>query len=182
MPGGAAESGFVVADETRVAAGIRRLAASIHAGGDRLTGLIGIRRRGVPLARELARELAALTGTALPVGEIGVKRYADDLSILHERPMLDILPLPFAPRGARIVLVDDVLYSGHTLFAAMQHLAGEGVEAMRCAVLCARGRPNFAVAADYVAFRFDVAPDVRIEVELPPFETTTAITLKRNVG
>lgn len=140
-------------------------------------GLVGIRRRGVPLAEGIATRLRGL-GREVTVGEIGLKRYDDDLTLLHDEPRLDEEPLPFDPRGSRIVLVDDVLFSGRTLFTATAHFVREGVDSVTALVICARGEPELPVTVQDVGLHLDVGSGGIVDVHVPPYEEEGGIWLR----
>lgn len=151
----------------------------LHARHQEPFHLVGIRRRGVPLARKLARRLAGL-GRDVLVGEVTLKRYDDDLSLLHRDPEPEEQePLPFEAEGARIVLVDDVVFSGRTLLEATGHFVRKGASAVEAVVVCARGEPDLAVRAATVGMRLDVGPDTIVEVHVPPYEDDAGIRLRR---
>lgn len=168
---------FRVADAARVRALIDDLAArALAALPDRFT-VVGVRRRGVPLAEALVERWESRSGGDFALGEIALKRYADDLSILHERPKLLDKSLPDV-EGATVLLVDDVLYSGRTLFHAVELLVSAGAERVACAVLCSRGPNDVPVHADLVALQLDVGPGNLIEVHAPPYDDEWGVVLE----
>ena len=108
--------------------------------------LVGIQRRGVPLAHRIAEAIAEHEGAELPVGALDITFYRDDLSLVAQQPVVKGTDLPFDLNGATIVLVDDVLYTGRTIRAAMDALVDFGrPQAIRLAVL---DRPRPPRAAD----------------------------------
>src|SRR5918994_844816 len=96
-----------------------------QAGTDGLL-LIGIQRRGVPLARRIARAIAENEGVQVPVGALDITFYRDDLSLVAQQPVVKGTDLPFDLNGSTIVLVDDVLYTGRRIRAAMDALVDFG--------------------------------------------------------
>jgi pyrimidine operon attenuation protein/uracil phosphoribosyltransferase len=132
--------------------------------GDSETILVGIPRRGVPLARRLADRMGAFTGTRPEVGSLDITLYRDDLRGRPPRPLEETRLPDSGVDGLVVVLVDDVLYSGRTIRAAMDALRDHGrPAAIRLAVLVDRGHRQLPIRADYVgkniptAFGDDVA-------------------------
>src|SRR3954454_20172502 len=98
--------------------------------------LVGIQRRGVPLARRIAAAIEGSEATTIPVGALDITFYRDDLSLVAQQPVVKGTDLPFDLNGATIVLVDDVLYTGRTIRAAMDALVDSGrPQSIRLAVL-----------------------------------------------
>lgn len=146
------------------------------------SALVGILRRGEPLARMLQRQLAQLTGQAeLPLYALKVKRYGDDLSLLHaqtrltENPQLAQLDLA----STSLLVVDDVLYQGHSLLRTCAYLAQLGAREVRSAVLVDRCVCSQPVHADIVGIRLQVAPEDVIECNVPPYEAAFRIEVLR---
>lgn len=177
FPGTGRSPGFLLADAARVGAALDLLARRIHAELGAGVRVVGILRRGVPLAQELARRLAALRGEAVEVGTLRLKRYADDLTVLHDEPELGETDLPFDVEGARILLVDDVIYSGRTFLKALTHLDAAGARAVHLGALCSRGAQEVPLDADFVAMRIDVGKGNVVEVHAPPYEEAWAVRL-----
>lgn len=168
-----------LADKARVEDLLERLAneLTLEISGD--TVLVGILRRGAPLAALLATRLAALGVPEFPVGELKLKRYSDDLELLHDRPELDSGTLDVEVAGKQVVLVDDVLYSGESLFRAACFLREQGARVIRTVVLCQRGRPTMPVHADHVGLRLDVGENWILECQVPPYEAELGIEIKQ---
>src|SRR4029078_5059129 len=139
------------ADETRRAT--IRLSHEIvekQAGTDGLL-LIGIQRRGVPLAARIAAASAESEGTHVPVGALDITFYRDDLSMVAQQPVVKGTALPSGIDGRTVVLVDDVLYTARTIRAAMDALVDLGrPQAIRLAVLVDRGHRELPIRADHV--------------------------------
>lgn len=168
---------FLVADRDRVERILDRLADRIRVELG-TPAVVGIRRRGAPLAEAIARRLGA-AGAEVPLAEVTLKRYSDDLEVLHERVEMEEPDLPFDVAGSTVLLVDDVLYTGHTMMAAAGWFADAGAERIRIAVVCSRGTTAMPVRADYVGMRLDVGEDAIVEVGVPPYESDLGVELRR---
>ena len=113
--------------------------------------LVGMRTRGVPLARRLAANIAGFEGTEVPVGVLDFSLYRDDLSSLDLQPVVKRTDIPVSIDGKAIVLVDDVLYTGRSTRAAMDALIDLGrPRSIQLAVLVDRGHRELPLRADYV--------------------------------
>jgi len=113
--------------------------------------LIGIRRRGVPLARRLAEKIKEIEGSVVPVGVLDITLYRDDLSTMHHQPVVRQTEVNFPVKGKKVVLVDDVLYTGRTIRAAMDAIMDLGrPRNIQLAALVDRGHRELPIRADYV--------------------------------
>lgn len=113
--------------------------------------LVGIQTGGVFLARRLAREIAGIAKEDIPVGAVDITLYRDDLAGRSTQPMVKKTEIPFSITGKHVVIVDDVLYTGRTLRAAMDCLLDFGrPAAIQFAVLIDRGHRELPIRADYV--------------------------------
>ncbi|MCL4799773.1 MAG: phosphoribosyltransferase [Burkholderiales bacterium] len=142
--------------------------------------LVGIRRRGVPLAEMLRARLAAGFGfPRLPLVELAIKRYADDLTLLHPETQLveDPSHAGLDLRGKTVVIVDDVMYQGHSMLRAVDYLADKQPAEMRTVVLVDRDVARLPVRTDISGVRLDVAPGDIIECHVPPYEPELRIEL-----
>jgi pyrimidine operon attenuation protein/uracil phosphoribosyltransferase len=129
--------------------------------------LIGMRRRGVPLARRLATLIQEFEGTAVPVGELDVTMFRDDLELRGTRPTVHRSSIPQDVTGARVVLVDDVLYTGRTVRAALEAILSYGRPLqVQLAVLVDRGHRELPIRPDYVGKNVPTARDQEVEVRL----------------
>lgn len=113
--------------------------------------LIGIRRRGVPLAKRLSRLIAEIEGKEVPVGTLDITLYRDDLTTLTYQPQVQETEIPFPVEGKKVILVDDVLFTGRTIRAALDAVMDLGrPRLIQLAVLVDRGHRELPVRADYV--------------------------------
>jgi pyrimidine operon attenuation protein/uracil phosphoribosyltransferase len=152
---------------------VRRMAGELiekNRGVERLV-LVGIRTRGVPLARALGREMGQMEGSEVPLGSLDITLYRDDLSTVAPQPVVRTTELPIAAlEGWTVVLCDDVLYTGRTVRAALDHLVDYGrPRAVQLAVLVDRGHRELPIQADVVGETVPTAPDEVVEVR---FEET----------
>lgn len=129
--------------------------------------LVGIRRRGVPLAQRLARNIATILGREIPVGSLDITLYRDDLSTVAPQPVVQASQIPFPVDGRDIVLVDDVLYTGRTTRAAMNGLFDLGrPRRVRLCVLIDRGHRELPIEASFVGRHVQTTAQEIIEVRL----------------
>lgn len=129
--------------------------------------LVGIRRRGVPLARRLAARLKEFEGVDIPVGLLDITLYRDDLTELSSVPMVQKTEIGFKLPGTIVVLVDDVLYTGRTVRAALDALLDVGrPAAIQLAVLVDRGHRELPIRADYVGKNVPTSKREVVEVHM----------------
>ncbi len=113
--------------------------------------LVGIRRRGVPLAVRLQAKINEIEGINLPLGVLDITLYRDDLTTLDHQPVVHRTEVPFGIQGKKVVLVDDVLYTGRTARAALDAIIDLGrPQQIQLAVLVDRGHRELPIRADYV--------------------------------
>jgi len=113
--------------------------------------LIGIRRRGAPLAERLVERIREIEGFSIPVGILDITLYRDDLTTLARQPLVRSTEIPFPVSGKKVVLVDDVIYTGRTIRAAMDAVMDLGrPEVIQLAVLIDRGHRELPIRADYI--------------------------------
>lgn len=133
--------------------------------------LVGIRRRGVPLAQRLAERIERIEGVRVPVGSLDITLYRDDLTTLAEQPVVGATEIPFDLNGRHVVLVDDVLFTGRTVRAALDALVDLGRPAsIQLAVLIDRGHRELPIRADYVGKNVPTAKRERVEVHLREYD------------
>jgi len=170
---------FSIAGRADVDALLDQLALAMLPAVDEGTALVGVLRRGVPLAHALARRIKSSSGQALEVGELRLKRYSDELELLHELPELDEGSLSLDPRGRHLIVVDDVLYTGESLLRAVGFLRARGAARMQVAVLAARCGRTMPVHAEFVGCTLDVRPDWVIHCLVPPYEPELGLSIAR---
>ncbi len=175
-------------EETRLLLGagdvrraLNRIAHEIverNAGVDGLA-LVGIRTRGVPLAYRIARQIRDVEGTAVPVGELDATLYRDDLA-RRMKPPTGPTALPVDVNGRVVVLVDDVLYTGRTVRAAMDALVDFGrPRAIQLLVLVDRGHRELPIRADYVGKNVPTARTETVEVHLMEVDGRDEVVLRK---
>jgi len=129
--------------------------------------LVGMRTRGVPLAKRLAANMEDLAGLQIPVGALDISLYRDDLSLLNQQPTVQRTDIPVNIDGKSVVLVDDVLYTGRSIRAAMDALIDLGrPRSIQLAVLVDRGHRELPIRADYVGRNIPSSRDEEIQVQL----------------
>ena len=165
-----------IMDAEAVRRALTRIAHEIvekNKGTDRLL-LVGIRTRGVPLAERIAGNIGKVEGTVPPVGYIDITLYRDDLSFLDEQPVATETKIGFPVTGSRVVLVDDVLYTGRTIRAAMDALMDIGrPQSIQLAVLVDRGHRELPIRADYVGKNVPTSQKETIDVMLADVDGET---------
>lgn len=143
--------------------------------------LVGIYRRGVPLAQKLAQNIEATTGDRVPVGMLDISLYRDDLTVISEDPVSKKTELPVSPKGKTVVLVDDVLYTGRTARAAMEAIIQSGrPSAIRLAVLVDRGHRELPIRGDFVGKNIPTSKSEVVKVCIDPYDDKTCVELHDN--
>lgn len=157
-----------------------------NSGADNLV-LLGIRRRGIPLAKEIARNIEAIEGINVPVGELDITFYRDDLSPNRQDtndPVINsVLPenVPFMIEGKNVVLVDDVIFTGRTTRAALDACSSYGRAAqIQLAVLIDRGHRELPIRADYVGKNVPTSRSEHIAVQVMEFDGVDCVRLVEN--
>ena len=157
-------------DSEGIRKSIVRMAHEIIERGAREPGslcVVGIRTRGDFLARRLARVLKEMTGREVPVGALDITLYRDDLSRMEASPVVRATEIPFDVTGRRLIVVDDVLFTGRTVRAAMDALADLGrPESVELAVLVARGPRELPIKPDYVGKNLPTSKEDQVQVHL----------------
>src|SRR5256885_4240752 len=171
-----------IMDGARIDRALSRLASEIveenHGVGDLL--LVGIRRRGVPLAERMADKIADLEGQRPPVGILDITLYRDDLSTVGVNPIVNRTELPGDVEGRAIVLIDDVLYTGRTIRAALDQLIDFGrPRRVQLAVLIDRGKEHreLPIQADFIGKVVPTKKSEIIKVMLTDFDEEEGVAI-----
>ncbi len=129
--------------------------------------IVGMLSRGVPLARRIATKIREIEEAEVPVGELDIGLYRDDLSYRQSPPFLRPTSIPTDIAGKRVVLVDDVLFTGRSIRSAMDALVDLGrPQSLQLAVLVDRGHRELPIRADYVGKNVPTSRDEEVEVRL----------------
>ncbi len=172
----------VLLDARAVARTLKRMAGEIVELNDGTAGLllVGIQRRGVQLADRLAAEITAIEGAEIPRGALDITLYRDDLQAVGPRPVVGRTDLPLDLDGRRVVIVDDVLFTGRTIRAAMDELTDFGRPArIALAVLIDRGGRELPIHADVIGKRVAVPPGGRVDVAVHEIDGRDEVTVSR---
>ncbi|MGO9603099.1 MAG: bifunctional pyr operon transcriptional regulator/uracil phosphoribosyltransferase PyrR [Candidatus Binataceae bacterium] len=170
----------VALDASAVARSVRRIAHEIaerNGGADNLV-LIGVIRRGASLAERVAAELHGSGARTIPVGTLDISSYRDDGKGAPGDPRLLGRDIPFSLDGKRVVLVDDVLYTGRTVRAALDALTDLGrPESIQLAVLVDRGERELPIRADYVGKNIQAPEGQRVYVRLSEVDGSDMVVI-----
>jgi pyrimidine operon attenuation protein/uracil phosphoribosyltransferase len=170
----------VVMDEAAIDRALTRMSHEIlekHKGVEDVA-LVGIRSRGVPIAHRLAAKIRSIEGRDVPVGILDINLYRDDLTTIAEHPVLRRTEIPFSLEGRKIVLVDDVLFTGRTIRAALDALIDLGrPRRIQLAVLVDRGHRELPIRADYVGKNIPTSLDQEVKVCLREADGREAVEL-----
>jgi pyrimidine operon attenuation protein/uracil phosphoribosyltransferase len=169
-----------IMDEPAIDRALTRIAHEIieKHGGVEGIALVGIRTRGVPLARRLGERIKKIEGTEVPVGILDINLYRDDLTTIADHPVLRKTEIPFKVDGKKVILVDDVLFTGRTVRAAMDGIIDLGRPKMiQLAVLVDRGHRELPIRADFVGKNVPTSLDEEIVVSLGEEDGADSVTL-----
>jgi len=144
--------------------------------------LVGIQTRGVQIARRLGENVERFEGRAVDVGTLDPRLYRDDPEFASDKPLLPT-EIPFSVEGRRVILVDDVLYTGRTVRAAMDALRDFGrPSSIQVAVLIDRGHRELPIRADYVGKNIPTARDEDVRVLVKEVDGRDAVLIRRTAG
>lgn len=140
--------------------------------------LLGIKTRGVPLAEIIASNIEKIEGVKLPVGELNINHYRDDLTEIDSIPEANHPDFPFDVNGKHIILVDDVLFTGRTVRAAIEAIFSAGrPSSIQLAILVDRGHRELPFRADYVGKNVPTSTSELVSVMLPTTDNCTSVKL-----
>src|ERR1051325_8886579 len=174
----------VVMDADRIGRTLARIAHEIleRNKGVEDIALIGVRSRGVPLAKRLARQIKEITGDDVPTGALVITLYRDDLMrhAVGPQPVVRRTEIPFSIDGRKILLVDDVLYTGRTTRAARDALIDFGrPKGIQLIVLVDRGHRELPIKADYVGKNLPTNPEESVQVRLQEVDGNDEVVLQQ---
>ncbi|MBW7650209.1 bifunctional pyr operon transcriptional regulator/uracil phosphoribosyltransferase PyrR [Anoxybacillus sp. ST4] len=172
----------VVLDEQAIRRALTRIAHEIIERNKGIDGcvLIGIKTRGIYLAKRLAERIEQIEGTAIPVGELDITLYRDDLTVktVDREPLVKGTDVPFSVTNQKVILVDDVLFTGRTVRAAMDAVMDLGRPAqIQLAVLVDRGHRELPIRADFVGKNIPTSSSEMIVVELKEVDDTDQVSI-----
>jgi pyrimidine operon attenuation protein/uracil phosphoribosyltransferase len=172
----------IVLDEPAIRRALTRIAHEIiekNKGIDDLL-IVGIRTRGIYIANRLAQRIKQIEGKSVPVGELDITLYRDDLSIktVNDEPLVKGLHIEQNIQEQTVVLVDDVLYTGRTVRAALDAIIDSGrPSAIQLAVLVDRGHRELPIRADYVGKNIPTSSSEKIVVELSELDPIDQVSI-----
>ncbi len=174
----------VVMDADRIGRTLTRIAHEIVERNKGVAGLalVGVRTRGVHIAKRLAALLKEITGDDVPTGTLDITLYRDDLSrqAVGPQPLVRLTEIPFSIDDRRILLVDDVLYTGRTIRAALDALIDFGrPSAIQLVVLVDRGHRELPIKADYVGKNLPTSMQESVQVRLQETDGLDEVALEQ---
>ena len=174
----------VVMDADRIGRTLTRIAHEIVERNKGVDGLamVGIRTRGVPIARRIARTLKEISGDDVPSGALDITLYRDDLMrhAVGPQPVVRRTEIPFSIDDRKILLVDDVLYTGRTVRAAMDAISDTGRAAsIELAVLVDRGHRELPIRADYVGKNLPTSRSERVRVRVAEVDDDDGVWIEK---
>lgn len=172
------EKTTLLLDENGVEEALERLAGEIlEEGASEDLMLVGIHRRGVELAARIGRRISRQTGRDVPTGSLDITLYRDDFDQIGPRPVIGRTEIPGDINGLRVVVVDDVLYTGRTVRAALNELADFGrPRRVELCVLVDRGGRELPIQPDHIGITVDVGEGERVEVRVPELDDEMSVT------
>ena len=168
-------------DPGQMAATLQRLAAELVSmvGPEEEVVLLGIRSRGLPLAERLATLLREITGAPIPVGALDITLYRDDLTEMVGSPIVRPTEIPFTLKERTVVLIDDVLYTGRTVRAALDALLDHGrPHRVMLLVMADRSGRELPIQADLAGLRVEVPPGHRVAVRMKEIDGVDGVTVE----
>ena len=169
-----------IMDETALNRALMRISHEITEKNRGVDGvvLVGIRRRGEPIAQRIRENIRRIEDQEVPCGSIDIRFYRDDLSVLADSPEVRRTELPFDVTDRNVILVDDVLYTGRTARAAIEAIFSCGrPRSIQLAVLVDRGHRELPIRADFVGKNIPTSHTELVEVRLPEYDGETGVYL-----
>ena len=169
-----------IMNEEAVYRALRRISHEIveRCGGVDNLVLVGIKSRGIPLAEKLKQLIFAFESVDVPLGQLDISLYRDDLTEIADLPTVKKTDIGVNVKGKTVVLVDDVLFTGRTVRAAIDAVFDQGrPEAIQLAVLVDRGHRELPIRADYVGKNIPTARTEMVKVNLPPYDEDVSVAL-----
>jgi len=175
----------IVLDEQAIRRALTRIAHEIIERNKGIEGcvLVGIKTRGIYLAKRLAERIQQIEGASIPVGELDITLYRDDLSkiTVNEEPLVKGSEIPIDITNQKVILIDDVLYTGRTVRAALDALVDIGrPSSVQLAVLVDRGHRELPIRADYVGKNIPTSSSEKIVVELKEVDEHEHVSIYEN--
>ncbi len=174
-----------IMDEDAMARALVRISHEIveRNGGTEGLVIVGIHRRGVPLAQRIARQIERIEGVEIPQGNLDITLYRDDLTLRHDRPVVHGTDVPVDISGKTLILVDDVLYTGRTIRAAMDALMDLGRPGtIQLVVMVDRGHRELPIRADFVGKNVPTSRDEVVEVRVREVDDREDVSIMERVG
>lgn len=173
-----------IMDEISVERAIVRIAHQIiekNHGVENLC-IIGIKTRGIPLASRIVRAIQSIEGVQLEMGKLDISLYRDDLSKVSDEPIINSTDIPFSIVNKNVILVDDVIYTGRTVRAAMDAIIALGRPAtIQLATLIDRGHRELPIRTDYVGKNIPTSKTEVVVVHLKEYDGDTSVCLYEKV-
>ena len=175
----------VLMDEAAINRALIRISHEIveHNGGLENVAVIGIQKRGVPLATRIRKTLEEIEGIKVPMGILDITFYRDDLSTLSAHPVVHGTDIPFNVNDKKIILIDDVLFTGRTTRAAIENIFDMGrPENIQLAILVDRGHRQLPFRADYVGKNIPTSLSEHIDVEVKEVDGQDRVLLLKEAN
>ena len=174
----------VIMDEDQMDRALKRIAHELLEKNKTLDNavILGIRTRGVPLAERLKKTIEEIHGIDLPIGVLDINLYRDDLTSLTEQPVIHQTVIPVSVKGKKIILVDDVLYTGRTIRAALDSIIDMGrPELIQLVVMVDRGHRELPIRADFVGKNVPTSKREKIDVLLKEIDGVDKVIIKESI-
>ncbi len=174
----------VIMEEDQMDRALKRIAHELLEKNKSLDNavILGIRTRGVPLAERLKKTIEEIHDIVVPIGVLDINLYRDDLTSLTEQPVILQTVIPVGVKGKKIILVDDVLYTGRTIRAALDSIIDMGrPELIQLVVMVDRGHRELPIRADFVGKNVPTSKREKVEVLLKEIDGIDKVIIKEAV-